>query len=169
MKIREYLKQWTGRGVALGALLLLALTASAQSWEEVREDDDYIYYYAWGKRARDYYGSDDNAQASAAESEALMEEDGSRKEREGNHCVSSWRVGVRWRGGAFRAPLYRFCADLCPALAEDTLCLCLKVFEELGLVRLSLADDDCAIERIPDVKARLDDSALLARLRRGEA
>lgn len=48
MKIREYLKQWTGRGVALGALLLLALTASAQSWEEVREDDDYIYGEGWG-------------------------------------------------------------------------------------------------------------------------
>lgn len=79
-----------------------------------------------------------------------------------------WRA-LEARGGAFRAPLYRFCADLCPALAEDTLCLCLKVFEELGLVRLSLADDNCAIERIPDVKARLDDSALLARLRRGEA
>ena len=48
MKIKEYLKQWTGRGVALGALLLLALTASAQSWEEVREDDDYIYGEGWG-------------------------------------------------------------------------------------------------------------------------
>ena len=32
----------------MGALLLLALTASAQSWEEVREDDDYIYGEGWG-------------------------------------------------------------------------------------------------------------------------
>ena len=32
----------------MGVLLLLALTASAQSWEEVREDDDYIYGEGWG-------------------------------------------------------------------------------------------------------------------------
>ena len=48
MKIRKNLKQLIGRGVALGALLLLALTASAQSWEEVRENDDYIYGEGWG-------------------------------------------------------------------------------------------------------------------------
>ena len=49
MKIRKNLKQLIGRGVALGALLLLALTASAQSWEEVRENDDYIYGEGWAQ------------------------------------------------------------------------------------------------------------------------
>ncbi len=48
MEIRKNLKQLIARGVAMGALLLLALTASAQSWEEVREDDDYIYGEGWG-------------------------------------------------------------------------------------------------------------------------
>ena len=48
MEIRKYLKQLTGRGVALCALLLLALNASAQSWEEVRDNDDYIYGEGWG-------------------------------------------------------------------------------------------------------------------------
>jgi hypothetical protein len=32
----------------MGALLLLALTASAQSWEEVRDSEDYIYGEGWG-------------------------------------------------------------------------------------------------------------------------
>ena len=48
MEIRKNLKQLIARGVAMGVLLLLALTASAQSWEEVREDDDYIYGEGWG-------------------------------------------------------------------------------------------------------------------------
>ena len=48
MEIRKNLKQLIARGLAMGALLLLALTASAQSWEEVREDDDYIYGEGWG-------------------------------------------------------------------------------------------------------------------------
>ena len=48
MEIRKNLKQLIARGVAMGALLLLALTASAQSWEEVRDSEDYIYGEGWG-------------------------------------------------------------------------------------------------------------------------
>lgn len=48
MEIRKNLKQLIARGVAMGALLLLALTASAQSWEEVRDCEDYIYGEGWG-------------------------------------------------------------------------------------------------------------------------
>lgn len=48
MEIRRNLKQLIARGVAMGALLLLALTASAQSWEEVRDSEDYIYGEGWG-------------------------------------------------------------------------------------------------------------------------
>lgn len=56
---------------------------------------DEYHFGAWGKRARDYYGSDDNAQASAAESEALMEEDGSRKEREARELYDEGLMPLR--------------------------------------------------------------------------
>ena len=56
---------------------------------------DEYHFGAWGKRARDYYGTDDNAQASAAESEALMEEDGSRKEREARELYDEGLMPLR--------------------------------------------------------------------------
>lgn len=79
-----------------------------------------------------------------------------------------WRAIVA-RGGSFRAPMERFCAELCPALEEDSLCLCLKVFEELGLLRLQRCGGEVLAERIPGPGTELERSALLARLRRGEA
>ena len=48
MEIRKNLKQLIARGVAMGALLLLALTASTQTWEQVRDSEDYIYGEGWG-------------------------------------------------------------------------------------------------------------------------
>ena len=71
------------------------------------------------------------------------------------------------RGGSFGAPVERFGAMLCPALSEDTVMLCLKVFEELGLLRLNLEGGALRAERVPDARAELERSALLARLRRG--
>ncbi len=79
-----------------------------------------------------------------------------------------WRALVS-RGGSFSAPLDRFCAEVCPAMEEETLCLCLKVFEDLGLLRLRLDGSALAVERVPNAEADLERSALLARLRRGGA
>ena len=75
-----------------------------------------------------------------------------------------WRA-LAGHGGTYRAEAGRFCAGLCPALPEETLCLCLKVLEELGLVRLRLDGEACAAERVPDApKAELASSRLLAAL-----
>jgi single-stranded-DNA-specific exonuclease len=79
-----------------------------------------------------------------------------------------WRA-LAQRGGSFSAPPDRFCAALCPALPEDTLMLCLKVFEDLGLLRLSREDGALCAARVPGAEGELERSALLARLRRGEA
>ena len=57
---------------------------------------------------------------------------------------------------------------LCQVLEENTLCLCLKVFEDLGLLRLKLDGGYLTAERIPNAEADLESSALLARLRRGD-
>ena len=77
-----------------------------------------------------------------------------------------WRA-LSGRGGCYCAPLDRFCAGLCPLLAEDTLCLCLKVFEDLGLLRLELDGRNVTARCVPHAGAELESSALLARLRRG--
>ncbi len=76
-----------------------------------------------------------------------------------------WRA-LKNRNGSYRAPLGRFCAALCPGLPEETLCLCLKVFEDLGLVRLTLDGGQCAAACVPGAKAELDTSRLLASLAR---
>ena len=68
--------------------------------------------------------------------------------------------------GEFRAPLERFGAALCPVLDTETLFLCLKVFEDLGLLSLTPEGGCVRVARL-DGKAHLEDSALLARLRRG--
>ena len=78
-----------------------------------------------------------------------------------------WRA-LSARGGSFSAPLDRFGAELCHAMEEDTLCLCLKVFEDLGLLRLKLDGGNLSAERVPNAEAELESSPLLARLRRGE-
>ncbi len=78
-----------------------------------------------------------------------------------------WRA-LRAKNGTYTDRLDRFCAALCPTLEEDTLCLCLKVFEEIGLVSLSLQEDTLTVCCLACAeKAALEDSALLRRLRRG--
>ena len=75
-----------------------------------------------------------------------------------------WRA-LSGHGGAFSAPSGRFCALLCPVLTEETLCLCLKVFEELGLVRIALDGGNIAVACVPDApRAELGNSRLLAAL-----
>ena len=77
-----------------------------------------------------------------------------------------WRA-LNGRGGSYCAPLERFSCGLCPLLKEETLCLCLKVFEELGLVQLSLDGGACSVCCVPGKgRVELGDSALLAGLRR---
>ena len=74
-----------------------------------------------------------------------------------------WRA-LTARGGHFAGSLSRFCDALCPTLREETLCLCLKVLEELGLVTLSREGD--AVSVICGAgRAELESSALLRRLR----
>ncbi|MBE6997666.1 MAG: single-stranded-DNA-specific exonuclease RecJ [Ruminococcaceae bacterium] len=81
---------------------------------------------------------------------------------------SLWRA-LSARGGEFAAAPERFCAELCPALTEETVCLCIKVFEELGLVSLREQRGRWTARCIPDAGRRtLGDSALLRALERGE-
>lgn len=76
-----------------------------------------------------------------------------------------WRA-MQGRGGSVTAPLDRVFDLLCPNCREETLSLCLKVFEELGLVRLTVADSTLTVDCLPsEGKADLDTSALLQRLR----
>ena len=79
-----------------------------------------------------------------------------------------WRA-LAERGGRCSAPMERFCPELCPALTEQELCLCLKVLEELGLLRLQTDGTLLTVERVPDARAELEGSALLRRLRSGAA
>ena len=79
-----------------------------------------------------------------------------------------WRA-LAERGGRCSAPMERFCPELCPALTEQELCLCLKVLEELGLLRLETDGTILTVERVPDARAELEGSALLRRLRSGAA
>ena len=73
------------------------------------------------------------------------------------------------KSGAFSERIERFCTGLCPALDEETLCLCLMVFRELGLIELSRNGDLLSVRCLPDAgRAALESSALLQRLRRGE-
>ena len=75
---------------------------------------------------------------------------------------------LKAKGGSFADTPGRFCAALCPALDEMTVCLCLKVFEERGLVELAQTNEDLSVRLLPRrEKADLESSPLLARLRRG--
>ena len=83
--------------------------------------------------------------------------------------VTLWRA-VDARGGTFTAPTERFCAQLCPELSETTVCLCLKVFEELGLLRLDMDGACVTAERVPGAPPTdLENSELRKRLQRGGA
>ena len=77
-----------------------------------------------------------------------------------------WR-SLSSRGGCVSAPLESFFNDLCPTSREETLCICLKVFEETGLAALELADGRLTVHCLPcgEKKVDLERSALLARLR----
>ena len=77
-----------------------------------------------------------------------------------------WRA-LSARGDAYAAAPERFSAGLCPALPEETACLCLKVFEELGLVRLELSDERWCASPVPETgHVELGDSALYQALAR---
>ena len=75
------------------------------------------------------------------------------------HALSS-------RGGSVSAPTDRFFLVLNPFRREETVAICLKVFEELGLVSLSRTDDTLSVRCLPsEGKTDLERSALLTRLR----
>ena len=74
-----------------------------------------------------------------------------------------WR-SLRARGGRMTAPVQRFADLLCPTVREETLFLCLKVFEELGLVTLT-QDGDALTAVCGEGRADLENSELLERLR----
>ena len=76
-----------------------------------------------------------------------------------------WRA-LQGRGGSVTAPPERIFDLLCPTCREETLSLCLKVFEELGLVRLTLRDGTLTVDCLPcQGKADLESSTLLQRLK----
>lgn len=84
--------------------------------------------------------------------------------RENFECL--W-YALKAKGGSYADALSRFCAALCPALDEETLCLCLKVFEELGRITIAADGENVRVELSNKEHTPLEDSALLARLRRG--
>ena len=71
-------------------------------------------------------------------------------------------------GGAFEAPLDRFCTELCPSLEEETLCLCLKVFEACGHFALTSHDGYLRVQKL-ESNVKVEESPLLARLRAGSS
>ena len=75
-----------------------------------------------------------------------------------------WRA-LSGRGGCVTAPTERFADALCPTLREETLFLCLKVFEELGLAELRVTDGGQLTAACKQGRAELDASVLLTRLR----
>ena len=79
-------------------------------------------------------------------------------------CGKLWRA-LENAGGRFRAPLDRAAPALCRALSEKTCFICLKILEEVGLLRWRQDGGEIEIELIPNKKADLDDSPLLNRLR----
>lgn len=74
-----------------------------------------------------------------------------------------WRA-MTARGGRISRTVTQFCDSLCPYLREETLVICLKVLEELGLITLT-AEDNVLTVICGDGKVDLDSSALLRRLR----
>ena len=74
-----------------------------------------------------------------------------------------WRA-LSAKGGRFTGTVSRFCDSLCPTLREETLCICLKVLEELELVTLETEGGALTVT-CGSGKADLDASGLLRRLR----
>lgn len=70
---------------------------------------------------------------------------------------------------SFSAPIERFCDQLCPCLREETICICLLVFEELGLIQLNY-DGTMVETTINNLTAKVDlnGSKLLTRLRNAQ-
>ena len=78
-----------------------------------------------------------------------------------------WRA-LTARGGSFSAPVERFFTELCSVGREETLCICLNVLEETGLVVRELSEDGVlSVRCLPcgEKKADLEGSALMTRLR----
>ena len=80
-----------------------------------------------------------------------------------NSFARLWRA-LAAKGGRFTGTISRFCDSLCPTLREETLCVCLKVLEELGLVTLEIEGGALTVT-CGSGKADLDASGLLRRLR----
>lgn len=76
-----------------------------------------------------------------------------------------WRA-LEARGGSVSALRDRIFDLLCPGCREETVSLCLKIFEELDLVRLTSTEDSLTVDCLPRAeKADLERSPLLQRLR----
>lgn len=79
-------------------------------------------------------------------------------------CARLWRriVGA---GSSISGSALAVMESLCPGLQDVTVCLCLKIFEELGLLSLEYDGSCLSICRIPGVeKVDLCDSKILAEL-----
>jgi len=88
---------------------------------------------------------------------------------ERNDFALLWRT-LTGLGGCVSAPLERFFDRLGLVRREETLCLCLKVFEETDLAELKLEDGILSVRCLPrETKADLSKSELLGRLRRAGA
>ena len=76
-----------------------------------------------------------------------------------------WRC-LTARGGCITAPLDSLFSEFCPLRREETLSICLKVFEETGLVTITSNGTELTVRCTPgENKVDLECSALLARLR----
>ena len=73
-----------------------------------------------------------------------------------------WRA-MTARGGRITGTVSRFFDNLCPFLREETLAICLKVLEELGLTSLSLEGDVLTVT-CGNGKVDLESSAVLQKL-----
>ncbi len=75
--------------------------------------------------------------------------------------VQLWKK-LRTCGGQLSAPLPELCDTLSPGMWDERLCLCLKVFEELGLISIDVSCDNIKIRIMPSAgKVNLADSLIL--------
>ena len=80
------------------------------------------------------------------------------------HCVRLWRRIAAARD-TVSGPALAIMEELCPELQDVTVCLCLKVFEELGLLHMDYDGHTLTLRRAPGVeKVDLGDSKILAEL-----
>lgn len=78
-----------------------------------------------------------------------------------------WR-GLLAQGGAVRGSLRAVFETLCPGMWDVRLCLCLKVFEELGLLTAAFDGRTLEVRRVPGAgKVDLADSRILQSLAAG--